>query len=324
MWNPPWTLSLILPFGLLDFTVGQFLWLLAQVSCVLISAQALWLIYGVNGNNGVNGHGAAGRWTPWLLGLTFVPTGFVLILGQITPVVLLGLTGLLCFERKENDFALGAAIAILAIKPHLIYLFWIVLVFWIWQSKRWRVALGAAVAGSCAAVIPLILDPRVYSEYFALHRMDGITKPFEWPAPTLGNAFRILFHFDSDGLQFVPSLIAVVWVLCYWRRRKQDWQWSEQLPLIILVSVTSNFFVWTYDQVVFLPALIQGASWLVRQRAAWFRSIAALLYIAINIAHFVLRFFFADELWYFWLAPSLLIAYLVHRREAEGQKLLAS
>jgi Glycosyltransferase family 87 len=273
--------------------------------------------------NGMKEQAGAGRWTAWLLALTFVPTGFVLILGQITPIILLGLTALLYFERKENWFAFGAALAILSIKPHLIYLFWIVLVLWIWQRKKWRVALGAAVAGICAAAMPLLFDSQVYAEYFALHRLEGITQPFDWPAPTLGNVVKFFFHFDSVGLQLLPSLIAVVWVIYYWRRHQQAWRWSEQLPLIILVSVASNFFVWTYDQVILLPVLIQATSWLVRQRLPWYRSIAALLYIAINLAHAMLRCFVAEELWYFWLAPALLIAYLVYRWEAAGHRLTA-
>jgi hypothetical protein len=317
MWNPPWIFPFILPWGWLDFNSGQFVWLLVQVGCVLIAAQALWRV------NGMKEQAGAGRWTAWLLALTFVPTGFVLILGQITPLILLGLTALLYFERKENWFGFGAAIAILSIKPHLIYLFWIVLVLWIWQRKQWRVALGAGLAGICAAVMPLLFDSQVYAEYFALHRLEGITQPFEWPAPTLGNVVKFFFHFDSVGLQLLPSLIAVVWVIYYWRRHQQDWRWSEQLPLIVLVSVTSNFFVWTYDQVILLPALIQAASWLVRQRLPWYRSIAALLYIVINLAHAMLRCFVAEELWYFWLAPALLIAYLVYRWEAEGTRAAA-
>ena len=315
MWNPPWTLSFVLPFGLLDFTQGQFIWLLAHVSCILISTQALWRI---------NGQAAAGAWTSWLLGLTFVPTVFVLILGQITPFILLGLTALLYFERRENWFAFGAAIAILSIKPHLVYLFWIVLVLWIWQHKQWRVAVSALAAGTCAALAPLLLNSRVYSDYFELQRLGGITQPFEWLVPTLGNVLKIYFRFDNDGSRLAPSLVAAVWVLWYWRRHNQRWQWSEHLPLIILVSVTTNFFVWTYDQVVFLPALIQGASWLVRQPLPWYRSIAAWLYITIDLAHFVLRFFVAEELWYFWLAPALLIAYLVYRWEAAGNRLMRS
>src|SRR5262249_41299022 len=46
MWNPPWTLSFTLPFGLLNFSTGQFLWLLAQVFLILISASLFWRMYG--------------------------------------------------------------------------------------------------------------------------------------------------------------------------------------------------------------------------------------------------------------------------------------
>jgi hypothetical protein len=169
-----------------------------------------------------------------------------------------------------------------------------------------------------------MFDRQIYSEYFALYRFGGITKPLDWPTPTLGNMLKIFFDVDGASIQVIPSLIAVVWVLWYWHRHKQSWQWSVQLPLIVLVSVTTNFFVWTYDQVVFLPALIQGASWLVRDRLPWYRSIAALLYIGANFTHIVLRFFVADELWYFWLAPTLLTAYLFYLWELDHSLVTAS
>ena len=124
--------------------------------------------------------------------------------------------------------------------------------------------------------------------------------------------------------QTLPTLLAAVWILFYWWRQRADWQWSERLPLVLLVSLTTSAYTWTFDQVVFLPALIQGASWLGHQRLPWYRSVAALLYIAIDLAHFALRFFVAEELWYFWLAPSLLIAYLVYRWEAARSNSTAS
>jgi hypothetical protein len=71
--------------------------------------------------------------------------------------------------------------------------------------------------------------------------------------------------------------------------------------------------------VVFLPAIIQGASWLVRQRLPWYQSIAALLYVAIDLAHGAMRVFVAEELWYFWLAPALLVAYLIYCWESLRQ-----
>ena len=39
MWNPPWTLSFILPFGLASFDVAQFLWLLLNIFIVVFCAK---------------------------------------------------------------------------------------------------------------------------------------------------------------------------------------------------------------------------------------------------------------------------------------------
>jgi len=135
---------------------------------------------------------------------------------------------------------------------------------------------------------------------------------------------NLLLKLDLGVWQLLPSFLAVLWILFFWWRHRAVWQWSERLRLVLLVSLTTTGHAWTFDQVVLLPALIEGASWLVRQRLAWYRSIAALLYIAINLVHLILRFFVAEELWYFWLAPALLIAYLVYRWEAAGATLTAS
>jgi len=309
MWNPPWTFAVTLPFGLLDFATGQFLWLLLQVFLLLVSAQLLWSIYGE----------PAGRSRlAWLLTVTFVPSVFVLVIGQIAPLVLAGFAGFLYFERRGMKFAAGALLALTLVKPHFVYLFWIVFVPWIWQRRQWSLLLGTAVAGAAAAVLPLFFNPSVYHQYVDLFRPTALQLPLELPAPTLRNAANLLLQLDLGVWQLLPSLLAALWILFYWWRHRADWHWSEKLPLVLIVSLTTSAYTWTFDQVVFLPALIQGASWLVRRRLPWYRSIAALLYIAIDLAHLVLRFFVAEELWYFWLAPALLIAYLVYRWEAEG------
>src|SRR5437762_14276505 len=36
MWNPPWALSFILPFGLLSFSVAYILWLTVILACLLV------------------------------------------------------------------------------------------------------------------------------------------------------------------------------------------------------------------------------------------------------------------------------------------------
>src|SRR4030095_6755611 len=46
MWNPPWTLSFTLLFGLASFDVAQVLWLLLNTFIVLFCAKELSLVFG--------------------------------------------------------------------------------------------------------------------------------------------------------------------------------------------------------------------------------------------------------------------------------------
>ena len=307
MWNPPWTFAVTLPFGLLDFAVGQFLWLLLHVFVLLIAARLLWNIYGE----------PADRYRlAWFLTVTFVPSVFVLVIGQIAPLVLAGFAGFLYFERRGKKFTAGALLALTLVKPHFLYLFWIVFALWLIQRNKWRIFCGAAVAGLVAAAMPLFFNPSVYSQYVELFRPTDLQLPLDLPAPTLRNAVKLLLELDVGAWQTLPSLLGVIWAVYYWWRHRTDWQWPERLPLVLIVSLTTSAYTWTFDQVIFLPAIIQGAGWLAHQRLPWYKSFAALLYLAVDLAHGAMRVFVAEELWYFWLAPALFAAYLVYLWEA--------
>jgi hypothetical protein len=236
MWNPPWTFALTLPFGLLDFATGQFLWLLLHVFLLLISAQLLWNIYGKPANC---------YRLAWFLTVTFVPTVFVLVIGQIAPLVLAGLTGFLYFERQGKKIAAGAVLALTFVKPHFLFLFWVVWILWALQRRHWSLLAGAAIAGLVAAAMPLFFNPSVYQQYLELFRPTDLPLPLDLPAPTLRNAAKLLLQLDVGAWQTLPSFLAMVWVLFYWWRYRTDWQWSERLPLILIVSLTTSAYTWT-------------------------------------------------------------------------------
>src|SRR5258706_11399846 len=81
MWNPPWTLSFILPLGLLDYDIAQFIWFVLHALIIFLGAQMLWRNYG----------GDALRSRPALLTvLSFTPVYFVLLLRQIGALLLFG------------------------------------------------------------------------------------------------------------------------------------------------------------------------------------------------------------------------------------------
>jgi len=306
MWNPPWTLLITAPFGAFNYTTGQFLWLLFHVALIFFSVQQLSCIYG-------------GARTPslfvGLLPLTFVPTILALISGQISPVLLAALTGFLYFQRRKNFFAAGSSAVFLSIKPHLLYLFWIVFALWLWKERQWRVMAGTLVTGLIIATIPLLFDARIYLQYFALYQISDIPRPLDWFTPTLRTAIQTFIGPNHTWLELTPTLAGILWVLFHWYRHKDHWDWLEQFPRIVLVSVVTSFFAWTYDQVVFFPAVIEGAIWIRRQSNAWYDFWAARIYVLINVCHALFRISVADERWYFWLAPACLFNYVIFLRE---------
>ena len=113
----------------------------------------------------------------------------------------------------------------------------------------------------------------------------------------------------------IPGIAGIAWLSWYWRGHADDWDWAEQLPLLLLVSVATAAFVWTFDLVVLLPALIQCAAWLAKRGAYGSHKALLLAYLAINILLIAGKFFIRNDLWYFWAAPALLILYLLLRRE---------
>jgi hypothetical protein len=302
MWNPPWTLSIILPFGALDYHASQFAWMLLHVFSILVAAQKLWVVYGNSEKK---------SYLPWIIALTFVPAWFVLIIGQISPLVLLGIVGFLYFEKKQKSFFAGASLVLVSIKPHLVYLFWIGLIVWIWKKRRWHIVLGAFTAGVIATAIPLIIDPLVYVQFIDMYRFPGRSTPFELPAPSLGSLLTLYVPHGKFPIQFLPPLAGTLWFLSYWQHYKESWNWPEQIPLMILVSMTFGFYAWTYDYVLMLPAVFDGFDRVRSANSQWHRSSPVLFYGCTNVVYLIAKLFITTDLYYFWLAPAFLFAYTV-------------
>ncbi len=190
MWNPPWTLALVMPLGLLDCRTAHLLWLALQFAVIAWCTDALWRLYG----------GATGRrWLAWLLAFTFLPTLFSLTAGQIAPLVLLGSVLFLVLLKQGRDALAGAATVLLAIKPHLSYLFWIALLLWSVRQRRWGVLGGGVLVGGAALAAALLCNPAVLGQYW--HTFTS-QPPVQYRSPTLGTVLR-----TTAGRGTVPPTI---------------------------------------------------------------------------------------------------------------------
>jgi hypothetical protein len=302
MWNPPWTLALVMPFAIFSYPVERLLWLLLNLGLLAASVTYIWWYYGGPRRQ---------RWVALLVLVTYLPVLFVLRMGQIAPLMLVGILGFLHFEGRSRWFLAGAFAALVAIKPHLIYLFWIAQLLWIIDRRAWRVLLGALAALAAGTALAWLVNPGVISQYVAA--ATGYP-PSDWATPTLGGGLRFAFGYGRFWLQFLPSVAGALWFLWYWRRQRPAWRWSEQMPLILLVSLATTPYGWEYDQVVSLLAILQVAVWLVV--IPWGRASTLLVigYLALNGLALAINIARINAFFFLWLAPSFLLWYLLARR----------
>lgn len=306
MWNPPWTLTVAMPVGLAPARVAQLAWLAISLTLVLVCSDRLWFLYG-----GVREI----RWVSWLVALTFLPTLFVLQSGQIGPFIVLGITGFLLAERSGRFWLAGACGVLMAIKPHLLYLFWIALIAWAaWRPfpTRWKVLAGGAIAGLLATLIPLACNPEVIAQYryAMLYRT-----PDQWKSPTIGSYLREALGGERFGLQFAPTIIGVAWLaIDLWRHRARAWNWAERMPMLILISfATASYGAWPFDLVILLPAVIEIAAGLSFARNQTRSVLALALYVAINVAALTMNILAITSDKFVWMAPTILLGYVLLR-----------
>ena len=305
MWNPPWALSFVLPFGLFDFTLGQFLWLVFHCLLVLFAADKLASLYCRSPQR---------LRISCVLAFTFIPCVYALVLGQITPLILFALVLFVVAVQKQRWPVAGAAVALLSIKPHFIYLFWLALVLWAWWEQRWKLALWAMLILITASAIPLFFDPGIYGHFVEVHRSGDYLKPLDLPVPTLRNVLKEFFGLKGWFFDYLSSALGAVWLLWYWHKHRNNWQWSEQLPLILLVSVTTSVYGWTFDQTILLPAIIQVYGWYEHKT-----SMVVIAFLVFNALYLQMRYIVPVDFWYFWMAPSFLAGYCMVRRKHAAQ-----
>lgn len=316
MWNPPWSLPAVLPLGLLPAREAQLLWLLVHLVVTGFCADWLWLLLG----------GARERrWIGWAVAFAFMPTVYALSSGQISPFLLLGAVLFLeCLRRADRDrrweYVAGAATVLVAIKPHLAYLLWAGIAVDALARGRWRVIVGGAATGIVCALLPLAFNPQVWNQY--LYAMTHRT-PAQWMMPTVGTLLRLVFGAHNFWLQFVPVTVGVVWFAWYRWQNRNDWNWTEKLPLVLLVSfITAPYGSWPFDMVLLLPAVY---AMFVQSLAAWRLdessspgaprfTVAAL--VAVNLGCLLMTLFKTGSFWFLWVSPAVLVLYAVHMRRA--------
>ncbi len=235
MLNPPWALFLIAPLGFLGVRAGLFLWTIVAIGCVLAFT---WLL------NVPPKHRA--------FALVFAPSLASICSSQSSPFLLLGFVLFLRFHR-DRPFLAGASLLLMAIKPHLFLIFWVVLLADCIFRRAWLILVGGILALVAGTAFAMYFDPHIWPQYIAMLRGYKIQQGF---LPTASMVFRMLIDVRAFWLLFVPSAFAIAWGLWYYTRHRLEWDWKTHGMLLILVTIFASPYGFFTDEIVLLPSIV--------------------------------------------------------------------
>lgn len=295
MRNPPWIVPVIAPLGLLPFNKAQQLWFGLGLIAIFLSGRWFWELYGSETES---------VWIPALITGLFLPVAVALAIGQISPLVLLGIAGFLHFEKRKKLALAGAFLFLAALKPHLVFLVWVALLCWSIRARTMRTMAALGSMTALASFVAAFLDHAIFSQYFNLMNSGVI----EEVTPTVSGLVRLSLG-RYYPLQLLPALLALVWFFFHWRRSESRWQWPDEMPMLLLISILTISYSWFFDQVVLLPCVFRAAAWAMTGRRGMWMGIAA-PFLGINAAALVLILEHRTTFWYAWTVPAWFLLYI--------------
>src|SRR6266852_1233127 len=268
---PPWSVWMVLPLGLLLNAYWAWVaWLAVLLASLVISIRISWRLYG-DGPRPPNAF--------LLAGYRFAPVVACLVAAQMGIVLLLGIALFLLLE-EDHPFLAGAALLLPLAKPHIFGLLWPVLAVWVVTRKRWSLLGGIATAFLLALSITVAFDPAIFHHYREMLQQQAIQHEF---IPALSGMIRGIFFRRFFWVQFVPSALGLLWSAWYYWKNRLIWNWRKHGPAVLVVSLLTTPYSWMTDEVVLLPAILQGALWLSRSKLKVRSQLVILLFVCLDL-----------------------------------------
>jgi alpha-1,2-mannosyltransferase len=199
--NPPvWTV-LISPLGLLEPLTAYRVFVL--ISLVIVVAYLSWTVEELRLRPGWTAVGVA-------MLLLSSPLLATLALGQVYPVLTLGLVASWMADRRERQEVSGAALGlVVALKPSLLPV-----LLWPIVRRRWRALVAALVSGAMVTLVGVVvLGPGTTFDYIGVLRDRSVSA--YWDNASLPAAGARLFTENSyaQNIATLPWMVPVGYAL---------------------------------------------------------------------------------------------------------------
>jgi Glycosyltransferase family 87 len=251
--TPPWSLFLVAPLGFANAFLAWVIWVAISLIALVVSVRLSWSMYG------------GGPRPPTIFPVVaylFAPVPACLVAGQMGLVLLLGLTVFLWAESRHR-FLAGASLILPFAKPHLLSLFWVILLVWIADKRKARIAAGLLSSIVLFTVIALIIDPAVFSQYATMLHEAAVGQEF---IPAVSGVIRLIFFRRLFWVQFIPMAVGLMWSVWFYWKKRSNWNWQLYGPALIVVSLLTTPYAWLTDEVLLVPAMLQAVVWVHEKR----------------------------------------------------------
>ncbi len=284
-WNPPPLFVFLLPLAWLPFSIAKFAWLLINIALIVAACLILARLYFPTADSGV-----VVVYLLFAFSLPQVVTG--IFIGQVTFLVFFGLVACLMLIKKEQWFWAGAVLILTTIKPHLVILSVIYLLFYMAQRRKYLGWVGLIVAGVACALVLFIFRSSWIQDLMGELKIS----PVHWLTPTIGGLLSY-FGMSDIARYLIVLLLPLPFILL---RYQAAIKLELAVALLTLITVPTTFFGWSFDQTILLIPIAQVFGWLSLSKDkttnAWF-VFAIVLGLAVI---FFQRFFNSNDVFYLW------------------------
>ncbi len=314
MWNPPWTLSILGPILAFDFETSSRLFLGLNIGLLFFSAA---LVLDARGS----------RLGVWPIGLLFAvcsfPAYLALLLGQLSIVLTAAVSGLYWSLKKEKYHRAGFCLALLTVKPHVLFLLGLVLVDWAIRGGWKKVLPSFCLSLAAFLAVLLFQSPPTLTAWMNRGQYSEnpmLVQVLNWRTTSLASLLRdtvkqISGTFTPNLLFLVPSIAAAALIFVLIKKRPAP-NWDFVFPAIIPLSCSTAAFSWIFDGTVCLITQVALATTLLeKERNPTKRLLPILAMLALQFAmlvHSQLKFSGYQEFWYF--SPALFAVWFLSQR----------
>lgn len=260
MWNPPWTLPLLAPLFMLQFDLAVKVFAAFNIISLFLVAGIFWLR-----NDGRR------EWLPVYLifGMLFFPFLESLFLGQLGWAHSLLFIIFICLYGKRYDLLAGVFFALLTIKPHIYYLYFIVGPLVAIREKRFKLLYGFVLGMASLLFLTMIVVPEalfawIKLVFFSEGERGGAVSVWSYSVPTLVGVVKLMLT-SEDGLAplwpmvVIPGTASIVAVMTVIKSKGSDHdqfsrrqfgrrRWFRSELSLLFISILTSPYGWIFDQ----------------------------------------------------------------------------